>query len=77
MEQKNRLRELREARMLTQAEVGLILGLDYSTVSKHESGDRSISFENLEKYARLFKVSTSEIYMAPVEVEQDLYTAAS
>lgn len=73
----NRLRELREARQLTQEEVGIILGLSPGMVSRHESGDRTISLQNVNKYARLFKVSTMEIFSAPVDIEEDVLTAAS
>ena len=50
---KNRLRELREARKLTQQEVAKLLDIDHTTVSRHESGSRDLSPEDIQKYARL------------------------
>lgn len=69
MKQPNRLKELREARKLTQREVGYLMGmylgepLDHTTVSKHESGDRPLDQETVKAYARLYKVETYELFL--------------
>lgn len=68
--QANRLAELRERSRLTQEEVGKLLDLAPSTVSKHESGTRSLSPELVEKYAGLYKVSTYELYVNPDELKE-------
>jgi transcriptional regulator with XRE-family HTH domain len=62
---KNRLRLLREERKLTQKEVAKVLDIDYTTVSKHESGDRGLSPEDVRKYAALYKVESYELFMNP------------
>lgn len=58
----NRLRELRDRSRLTLQEVSLVTGLAVTTISRHESGTRSISEEALLKYASLYKVHTYEIF---------------
>ena len=68
---RNRIRELREAQKLTQLEVSKILDIDYSTVSRHESCERSVSFEDAKKYVKLFKLTdTYEIYNDPKESQE-------
>lgn len=65
---KNRLKELRTRGQgigglwLTLEEVGKILGLDYTTVSRHESG-RGLGSDAIQAYAKLYKVETYEIFL--------------
>jgi transcriptional regulator with XRE-family HTH domain len=59
----NKIKQLRLERRLTQEEVGKILGIDSTTVSKHESGARALSDVDIKKYAKLFKVETYELFM--------------
>lgn len=66
----NRLKELREERRLTQEEVAKLMDLDFSTVSKHENMDRPISRSNIEKYAKLYKVPTHELFFV-IESERE------
>jgi len=61
----NRLKALRLRSRLTQKEVGKILDMDFSTVSKHESGTRSLSPKEIEAYSKLYKVSSYEIFLEP------------
>lgn len=65
---KNRLKELRNRSRLTLGEVSIITGFDVTTVSRHESGSRSLSEEAIDKYAALYKVRTHELFMEPSEV---------
>lgn len=58
----NRLKELREQSKLTQEEIAKLMDLDFTTISKHENMDRSIKDTDLEKYARIYKVQTHEIF---------------
>lgn len=67
---KNRLRELREARKLTQQEVAKILDIDHTTVSRHESGSRDLSPEDIQKYARLYKVESYELFIDPKDLQE-------
>lgn len=70
----NRLRELRERGVrLSQEQMGVLLGhelglppFDLTTISKQETGSRSLSREQVEAYARIFRVSSYEIFVDPV-----------
>lgn len=64
---KNRLQQLRERHKpkgfwLTQGEVAKVLGIAEATVSRHESGERGLSHDDVEAYAKLYKVQTHEIF---------------
>lgn len=65
--QKNRLREFRDRSRLTLEEVSLLTGFSVPTISRHESGGRSLSEEAILKYAALYKVHTYEIFGYPEE----------
>lgn len=65
----NRLRELRDRSRLTLEEVSLITGFNTTTISRHESGARSLSEEAILKYAQLYKVHTYEIFRQAEEVD--------
>lgn len=69
--QKNRLREFRDRSRLTLEEVSLLTGFSVPTISRHESGGRSLSEEAILKYAALYKVHTYEIFRHPEEEEED------
>lgn len=66
---KNRLKELRDRSRLTLEEVSLITGFAVPSISRHESGERSLSEEAIMKYASLYKVQTHELFMAPEDLE--------
>ena len=68
---KHRLRELLEARKLTQQEVAKLLDIDHTTVSRHESGSRGLSPEDIQKYARLYKVESYELFIDPKDLQED------
>ena len=53
----NRLRELRERRGLTQSQLGLILGVEKSTVSKYEKGSLDLSSNAISSLCEYFNVS--------------------
>lgn len=62
----NRLKELREGGVrLTLEEVGQLMGLDLTTVSKHESNTRGLSPEQIRLYAKLYKVEPWELFTEP------------
>lgn len=67
--QKNRLRELRDRSRLTLQEVSILTGYGVSTISRHESGERSLSEEAIVKYASLYKVHTYELFTVHAEEE--------
>ena len=68
---KNRLRELRETCKLTQQEVAKLLDIDHTTVSRHESGSRGLSPEDIQKYARLYKVESYELFIDPKDLQEE------
>lgn len=59
---KNRLRELRDRSRLTLQEVSILTGYDVTTISRHESSQRGLSEEAINKYAALYKVKTHELF---------------
>ena len=68
--QGNRLRELRDRSRLTLQEVSTLTGYGISTISRHESGDRTLSEEAIVKYASLYKVHTYELFTEKVSKEE-------
>ena len=68
---KNRLKEFRDRSRLTLEEVSILTGFSITTISRHESGSRSLSEEAIDKYAVLYKVKTHELFMEPTEVVGD------
>lgn len=67
----NQLRSLREKGVvLSMAEVGKLIGCDEATVSRHETGARSMSREQILAYAKLYRCETHELFLdLPVESE--------
>lgn len=68
---KNRLKEFRDRARLTLDEVSILTGFKAATISRHESGSRSLSEEAIDKYAALYKVKTHELFMEPIEAVDD------
>lgn len=69
--QPNRLRELRDRSRLTLEEVSILTGFNVTTISRHESGARSLSEEAIMKYAQLYKVQTHELFMKLAREEEE------
>ena len=65
-----RLKELRDRSRLTLEEVSLITGFAVPTISRHESGGRSLSEEAISKYASLYKVPTHQLFINPVKEDE-------
>ncbi len=59
--QTNRIRELREQRKLTQVELGRLLEVDETAVSRWESGARPLTPTVLGRLAKIFKCETWEV----------------
>lgn len=59
---KNRLRELREERALTQEELAKFLGVTRQTIIAIEKGKYNPSLELAFKIARFFKVKIEDIF---------------
>lgn len=60
-ERAKRLREAREAKGLTQAELGEAAGIGRTSVSRHEQGHIGIAREAAEKYERVLDVSADDL----------------
>lgn len=56
-----RLRELREARGLSQEAFAHLAGLDRTYISGIERGTRNVALRNIEKLARALGVAVSEL----------------
>lgn len=56
-----RVRELREERGLTQAELGELLDLTQSNISAIERGDRGVTIHQAVRVARMLRVSVDEL----------------
>ena len=69
---KNRLRELRDRSRLTLEEVSILTGFSVPTISRHESGGRSLSEEAIVKYAALYKVPSHQLFMNPMTDGDDV-----
>ena len=61
----NRLRELRDRSRLTQDEVSMITGYSITTISRHESGSRGLSQDAIDRYSKLYKVRSYELFVDP------------
>lgn len=55
-------KKLRKKINITQEQMADYLNLEQSTISKFESGERSLSVTNLEKSCALFGINTNDIY---------------
>lgn len=56
-----RLRELREARELSQRELASLLGIDYMQVYRYEKGVNVPSADSIVKLAQILRVTTDEL----------------
>jgi transcriptional regulator with XRE-family HTH domain len=56
---------------LTQQEVAKLLDIDHTTISRHESGSRSLSPGDIQKYARLYKVESYELFIDPKDLQEE------
>ena len=61
-------KNLRKKINVTQEQMALFLGLEQSSISKFESGERTLNVSNLEKACTLFGVSYHELANHAIEV---------
>lgn len=59
---RDNFKKLRKKINITQEQMADFLNLEQSSISKFESGERTLSVSNLEKACYLFGVSVNEIY---------------
>lgn len=57
---------------LSQQELGKLVGVDITTVCKHEAGDRQIERDLASKYAKVLKCTVYDIFV-PHGAEQPLF----
>lgn len=78
MKYPNNLRHLRtrsqdkNGMWLSQEELGKLVGLDLTTVCKHEAGDRQIDRDQAASYAKVLKCMVYDIFV-PHDAEQPLF----
>lgn len=58
---KNRLRQIREERNLTQLKVSMDLFINQNSISRYESGQREAGYELLIRFADYYNVSIDYI----------------
>jgi transcriptional regulator with XRE-family HTH domain len=63
------VRELRRAKGASQEELGVVLGLTKSSVSRIESGDRGLAAQEVAQLASFLGVSSDRILFGEVEEE--------
>ena len=71
----NRIREERERSRLSQRELGLLIGIDATSVAKHEAGSRIPTAEQAEAYAQVFKLTSAAQLFVNLPEEAQLTTA--
>lgn len=59
----NRIRELREARDLTQDELGKITGIVQSRIARLEAGEASLTPEELPRLCRALRCNLSDLFV--------------
>lgn len=57
-----RIKELREARKLTQEQLAEKVGLDYQTISRIETGVYFTNYENLNGFANAFDLQIKDLF---------------
>ncbi|MBQ8169013.1 helix-turn-helix transcriptional regulator [bacterium] len=57
-----RIKELRESRKLTQEQLAELMGLDYQSISRIETGVYFTNYENLNKFANVFNVQIKDLF---------------
>ena len=67
----DRIRDLREARRLTQSKVAEVLGIRQQVYSKYELGVRSLPIEHLMKLCRFYEASADWILGLVPEAEKE------
>lgn len=58
----NKIRKLRHQRDLSQEQFANLCGLDRTYIAGIEQGKRNVSIVNLDKIARAFEISLSELF---------------
>ncbi len=58
----NKIRKLRHQRDLSQEQFANVCGLDRTYIAGIEQGKRNVSIVNLEKIAKAFEISLSELF---------------
>lgn len=67
MEAPNRIRAFREARNLSLTELGDLVGLSFGQVSKIEKGNRGLTVEWLQRFARAFDCCAADLLPPPAK----------
>lgn len=62
---KNYIKDIRNERGITQGQLAELVGLDQTTVQRHESGSRRLSYEIIEKYSKALECHPIDITEGP------------
>lgn len=62
IEMKNRIRELRETKGLSQADLGDLLGIHWQSVQRAESGKTALTRSKQEAYAKALGITADELF---------------
>ncbi len=62
---KNNLAALRKEKGWSQAAVARFVGIQVTTVCRHETGDRNLTHDMVTKYAELYSVDPLRLYFNP------------
>lgn len=65
-----RLKEFRQARKLTQAEIGIVIGKSAPTIHRLETGLEPIRLPDLRKLAAFFEISVAELIDEDIVAEE-------
>lgn len=73
----NNLKHLRESKNLTQERLAELIGVEYQTISRIETGLYFTSYDNLQKIAKVLDVNISDLFNFQNEkmTKQDLIKA--
>lgn len=73
----NNLKHLRESKNLTQERLAELIGVEYQTISRIETGLYFTSYDNLQKIAKALDVNISDLFNFQNEkmTKQDLIKA--
>lgn len=66
------LKELRKNLHISQEKFALSIGMDRTYYASVEAGKRNISLRNIEKIARGFKISLSELFQKVEELNSNI-----
>lgn len=71
-----RLKQIRKAKGLSQAEIADMIGVNQSTISKMENGDPGCTIDKFQAYAAALGVTLSELFADDREAAESILVSA-